>query len=149
MEFIVSFLFLYGSSFERNSLQKYVKRVKQMNIIFHEFMPVGEIGNRINEISIGISWVPVNEIYQLHPVTKTVDYIVSGLKILATNNPFNMFELRGYGAGIIHEDTAEAFSIAYMKILEMNECDSTVTAEFVRKHSSAQVFERFKLYLWA
>ena len=36
----------------------------------------------------------VNEIYQLQPVTKTVDYIVSGLKILATNNPFNMFALR-------------------------------------------------------
>lgn len=49
------------------------------------YIPNDEIGFYLKKASIGISWVPITDWFDWQPPTKIIEYLMSGLPVLATN----------------------------------------------------------------
>lgn len=71
------------------------------------------------EANVGVAFVPIKPYYDYQPVTKSYEYIKSGLFTIATNTSANQQIVVNEVNGILIDDTAEAF------------CESLI---FVKKH---------------
>jgi len=58
--------------------------------------------------NVGVSYVPINAIYDCQPVTKTFEYIFAGMPVIATATTENKKIVNGLN-GMLIEDTPEGF----------------------------------------
>lgn len=86
--------------------------------------------------NIGISFVPMTEMYEYQPPTKTFEYISSGLFCLATNTQANR-EVISSDNGMLLQDSPEAFCHA---LLDLYKIRFTLSSEKIR--------ETGKTYQW-
>ena len=56
--------------------------------------------------NVGVSFVPVNEIYAVQPPTKTFEYLLAGMPVIATGTSENR-RVVSEKNGLIVKDTAE------------------------------------------
>jgi len=98
----------------RNIVDKYdiSKIVKITGQIPHnQLTPFFESSN------IGISYVPLTDYYDVQPVTKTYEYLLSGMPVVATNTSENR-KVINQGNGVLIGDTAEDFYTGLKTILK-------------------------------
>jgi len=58
--------------------------------------------------NLGVSYIPINEIYDCQPPTKTYEYLLAGMPVLATKTIENSFVINE-GNGVMIEDSADSF----------------------------------------
>lgn len=82
--------------------------------------------------NIGVSYIPNRSYYQYQPPTKTYEYLISGLPVIATSTYENKNIVKP-GLGVIIEDTAESF---FEGILKINEQKSAFNSDIIRNKCS-------------
>lgn len=102
-----------------NELNELKKLVKEYNleeyITLHGYIQHSKLKSFFDNCNVGVSFVPITDYYEFQPVTKTFEYVLSGLYTIATGTYCNK-EIITEKNGIIIEDTPEAFAESIINI---------------------------------
>lgn len=85
-------------------------RISLPGYIQHE-----ELKDYFNKCNVGISYVPIKDFYEHQPVTKTFEYALSGLYVLATSTSSNK-EVINDKNGLLIDDSIESFAKGIVEI---------------------------------
>lgn len=123
-----------------NELEEYKKLSLQLGlsskVIFHGRIANHLLGPYFDKTNIGVSFVPITEYYNHQPPTKTFEYVLSGLFVIATATDENKCIITPEN-GVLIQDTEEDFALAL---------------EFIWKNrllfNEYQIRSSLKNYLW-
>jgi glycosyltransferase involved in cell wall biosynthesis len=90
-----------------------------------------------------VSYVPITEYFHFQPVTKTYEYLMAGLPVIATST-FENQKIIDEKNGILIEDNAFAFSAALSKIINLMD---TYNSSFIRERMTEHKWEKIVLQL--
>lgn len=89
---------------------------------FHGRLPNSVIEPFLLESNVGVSYVPLTPYYDVQPVTKTLEYLSSGMPVLGTETKEQKLVLNSAALGELCKDNAESFcsalDIIYQRISE-------------------------------
>ncbi len=98
-----------GLNGERGRLQTWVKDHGLEDVVsLPGFVPHRELARYYEKCNFGVSYVPINRIYDCQPPTKTFEYLLAGLPVIATNTSENAAVITEHN-GLLIDDTPEAF----------------------------------------
>lgn len=110
----------------KNAIMEY----KLENIVtYHGYLPDEDIVKFFDECNVGVSYVPITPYYTDVIVTKTAEYMLSGLATIATNTNKNR-EMISEINGVLINDTAESFA---QGLEEIHRKLSTFDSQKIRK----------------
>ncbi|EJS60872.1 hypothetical protein CN505_08960 [Bacillus cereus] len=121
----------------QQSILKAIESVKNpTGIIFHGRKQHDEIIHLFEEASVGFSYVPITDYYDVQPPTKTYEYIINGIMCIGTNTKAN--------AQIINENNG---------ILVNDDIDSLVNAmedisKEIFKYNTSNISKTVQDYEW-
>lgn len=102
-------------------LQDYVGQSGLGSIVFfHGRIPNKDLKPLFDLCNVGVSFVPITPYFDFQPVTKTFEYAMSGLYVIATKT-FENRQVIDERNGILIDDTPESFANALQYIYENNE----------------------------
>jgi glycosyltransferase involved in cell wall biosynthesis len=105
-----------GPNGERDSLRAWVKDHGLEGVVsLPGFVHHRELGRYYEKCNIGVSYIPINPIYDCQPPTKTFEYLLAGLPVLATKTSENAAVITEHN-GLLIDDTPEAFYEALKKL---------------------------------
>lgn len=98
--------------------------------------------------NIGVSYIPMTDYYDCQPVTKTFEYLLSGMSVIATNTSENRKVINLYN-GVIVGDSVEDFHSGLKAIYEKRHLfDSVVIRRNALGHTWRNIIkENLSLYL--
>ena len=102
-----------------NELMELKQLVRDFNlekyVTLHGYIQHSRLKEFFDKCNVGVSFVPLTEYYEYQPVTKSFEYILSGLYTIATNTYCNK-EIITPENGFLINDTPESFaeSIEYI-----------------------------------
>jgi glycosyltransferase involved in cell wall biosynthesis len=79
------------------------------------FVPHDQLKPYFDTHNIGISYVPLTPYYDVQPVTKTFEYLMSGMPVLATSTSENKLVIN-QSNGVLTDDTPEGINMGLSKI---------------------------------
>ena len=82
----------------------------------HGYINRDRTGEFLQNANVGVSFVPITPYYDLQPVTKTFEFLLAGLPVLATATSQNK-RFIDKSNGVLIEDDAENFSDGIKKII--------------------------------
>lgn len=88
------------STIIRNNLNQIVHLVGYVN---HD-----KLLNYLKHANVGVSYVPITEYYNFQPVTKTYEYLLAGLPVIATETFENKLIIKPY-SGVLIKDNPASF----------------------------------------
>ena len=91
-----------------------------------------------DEANVGVSFIPLTDYYDVQPPTKTFEYLLSGMPVLATRTSENR-RLINDTNGVLIEDTPEGF---YLGMLELYERWYLFDSEEIRAQAQVHTWER-------
>lgn len=101
---------------ERQKFEQLCNSLELSNIVkFMGFVHHSEILPILSESNIGVSFVPITSYFDNQPVTKTFEYLLSGLPVIATATHENK-KIINPSNGILIDDSAEDFAAALSAI---------------------------------
>ncbi|MBA4318317.1 MAG: glycosyl transferase [Flavobacterium sp.] len=105
-----------GLNNEEEILRNLVMRYDLSNVItITGQIPRTQLQSYFDSHNIGISYVPMEEYYDCQPVTKTFEYLLSGMPVIATNTLENNKIIRNEN-GILVNDNSDSFYNGLIKI---------------------------------
>ncbi|MEA3499544.1 MAG: glycosyltransferase [Candidatus Marinimicrobia bacterium] len=97
--------------------------------------------------NIGISYVPKTEFFDVQPPTKTFEYLLSGMPVVATNTLENVKVINSKN-GVLIDDNSEGF---YKGLIELNKSrkkyNSSTITKSVEQYKWESIVNNFKKYL--
>ena len=87
-------------------------------VVFHGKVPHEALSGIMMQCNVGVCFVPITDYYNIQPPTKTYEYAMSGLFVIATATDENK-KLITQDNGILINDTAEDFASA-LEYIEAN-----------------------------
>lgn len=105
------------------------------------YVPHNELIEHIKDANIGVSYVPITEYFNFQPVTKTYEYLMAGLPVIATSTLENR-KIIDDENGILIEDNMYAFSAALSKIVNLMD---TYDSSLIRNRMTDYKWERIVL----
>lgn len=82
---------------------------------YYGYLPFEKVKEFFKICNVGIAYVPINNYFQ-NSSTKTLEYLVAGMPVIATNNSFRG-KIVTNESGVLIEDTAESFSKGLEKLI--------------------------------
>jgi len=79
-------------------------------------VPFEELGRFFDTHNVGVSFVPMTSFYDVQPVTKTFDYLLSGMVVLATATSENKLVI-DESNGVLIDDTSADFFLGLEKVM--------------------------------
>lgn len=105
-----------GPNNELNEISEYVTSNKlEFNIKLKGFLPQHQLFSYFEEANVGVSYVPMFPYYEYQPVTKTYEYLISGLPTIATGTYENKLLITS-GMGVVIQDNPESFCEGLLEI---------------------------------
>lgn len=99
-----------GSGEELELLRATVKRLnlgEKVHILGR--IPHNQLQKHFDTHNVGVSYIPMTTYYDLQPATKTFEYLLSGMPVIATATSENKLVINESN-GVISDDTVEGFS---------------------------------------
>ena len=107
-----------GPRGERDQLQTWVKDHGLEGVVsLPGFVHHRELARYYEKCNVGVSYIPINRIYDCQPPTKTFEYLLAGLPVIATNTSENAAVITVHN-GLLIDDTPDAFYGALKKLVE-------------------------------
>jgi len=101
---------------ERDRLRAWVQDHGLENAVsLPGFVPHGGLARYYEKCNVGVSYIPINPIYDCQPPTKTFEYLLAGLPVIATNTSENAAVITADN-GLLIEDTPAAFYEALQRL---------------------------------
>jgi len=98
-------------------------------------VPFDKLGQYFDKCNVGVSFVPMTDFFDVQPATKTFDYLLSGMAVIATATSENKLVITENN-GVLIEDTAEGFHLGLEKILARRTTyrSAAIMADAMRYH---------------
>ncbi len=145
----VSFIIIgSGIGNELSEIKQYISENNLGNVIHPlGYIPQYRLPLFFKHADCGLSFTPITRFYDIQPNTKTYEYLVNGIPIIATASKDNIrvFNSATIPCGVLIKDTAEEFSKSISEMLAMRDrfCKETIAQEF-KKYEWDNLF---KIYL--
>jgi len=112
---------IIGSGDEKSILK--IKKTIEMYslenvIILYGYIPYEDLISFYKESNVGVSFVPITNYYNYQPVTKTFEYLMSGLPVIATSTYENKLIINNSN-GVLIEDNSNSFCFGLSQILKL------------------------------
>jgi glycosyltransferase involved in cell wall biosynthesis len=105
-----------GRNGERDRLQSWVKDHGLEGVVsLPGFVHHRELARYYEKCNIGVSYIPINCIYDCQPPSKTFEYLLAGLPVIATNTSENAAVITDCN-GLLIDDTPAAFHAALQRL---------------------------------
>lgn len=134
----------FGSDEETRSIQEAITlEGMQENIFFKGKVRYPELFTYLNEHNVGLSYIPIRKCFENQPPTKTFEYLLSGMIVLATGTKENtkvINEKNGFIIGDSVDSLTEGFKIIYEKrhlfsSTDIQNCSKMYSWEFIVKNN--------------
>ena len=103
---------IVGSGYD-NEVERFTTLAKELgiekNVKLHGYVQHDKLKDFYNKCNVGVSFVPITDYYDHQPVTKTYEYVLSGLYTIATNTISNKLIITEEN-GLLIDDTVESFA---------------------------------------
>ena len=103
---------IIGSGYD-NEVERFIVLTKELGIEkivkLHGYVQHDKLKEFYDKCNVGVSFVPIADYYDHQPVTKTYEYVLSGLYTIATNTISNK-QIITEQNGFLIDDTAESFA---------------------------------------
>lgn len=120
---------------EKEGLSSYIKlwgRIKHQ-----------DLKTFFDKCNIGVSYIPIEDYYQLQPPTKTFEYVFSGLYVIATKTVENSKIINNFN-GILIDDNVDSFYNALIYITRnLKDIDSDVIRQSLNQYSWSNIIKTF------
>jgi glycosyltransferase involved in cell wall biosynthesis len=138
----------FGYNDEESKLKELVRELWLQDIVkFHGRKSHADAKVFFDESNIGISYVPITDYYDHQPPTKTYEYILSGMPVIATATNENS-KLINPVNGLLCQDTPRSFAQALLQCLEnFVEYDSNAVRETLKDATWQNIAVNFKRQL--
>lgn len=114
---------------EQNDLGSYIKLEGYVhNSLLHQYF---------ERANIGVSYIPITDYFEHQPPTKTFEYLISGLPVIATKTKEHKSIVKE-DCGLLIEDNADKFAIAIREM--MHQC-SSYNSEHIRNNYAAHLWK--------
>lgn len=110
-------------------------------ITYHGFLSDQEVVSVFKDANVGVSFVPITSYYEGVPITKTIEYFLAGMPVIATLNKFNK-DIIDEDMGVLCVDSPEGFAQGLKDYsIKRNTFDSTSIRNRYAKFSMAEVMK--------
>jgi len=99
---------------------------------FAGLVPYNHLSEYVTKSNIGVSFVPITKYFDVQPPSKTIEYLLSGLPVIATATKENK-KIINSNNGILIDDTISDFAEA-LCIMEKSEFDNQQIRESMLDH---------------
>lgn len=139
-----------GLSGEREKLQKQVSDYGLNDIVtFTGQIPHEKLKKYFEVNTIGVSYIPLTEYYDAQPPTKTFEYLMSGLPVLATKTSENLLIINSNN-GVLIGDSADDVCEGIIKIKNQLKTYSMISIqEQSTCYSWEKIVKKLEIYLEA
>jgi glycosyltransferase involved in cell wall biosynthesis len=138
-----------GSPDDEQLIKDLIDKYELQSIVtLHGYVPREKTGALLEKANIGVSFVPITPYYDLQPVTKTFEFLLAGLPLIATATTQNQ-QLISEDNGVLIQDTGLSFCEGLKKIscLRKNYNSKTIQEQSL-KHSWERVInEQYLPYI--
>lgn len=133
---------IIGDGKEYELLNDRIRHLKlDDRIILHGSIPHFKIQPYFDNCNVGVSYVPITDYYNYQPVTKTYEYLMSGMVCLGTNTIENR-KIVDERNGILCEDNPESFANALLELYSrIKSYNSDLIRSTVEKYSWERIVE--------
>lgn len=137
-----------GNNDERYILQQLVNKLELDKIVnLTGYVPYNDLIPFYESSNIGISFVPIKPYYEFQPVTKTFEYLMAGMPVIATGT-FENKKIINDRNGYIIADNPESFAKALKLIYaEINNFDHQFIKESVTAYHWESIVAKLKEYI--
>lgn len=112
-------LILIGHGLPQREIEKEIKHLNiEKYVSFKGFIPFEHLGNIFMNSHVGIAYIPIVNEYYYQPVTKTLEYLINGLPVLASRVLENQKVITKHN-GVLIDDSVNAL-IQGMKYMIAN-----------------------------
>ncbi|MDK9557288.1 glycosyltransferase [Marinobacter sp. M216] len=138
----------FGYGGEESSLKELAGKLGLNKIVrFHGRLFHNEAKGFFDKSNIGISYVPITSYYDHQPPTKTYEYILSGIPVIATATSENS-RLVSSVNGVLCQDTPESFANALLECVDrFPDYDSEVIRSTLADATWENIAAKFKRQL--
>ena len=134
---------IVGDGNERKDIEEFVRINQLENIVkIHGYLHHIDLVSLFDECNVGVSYVPLTNYYDKQPVTKTFEYIFSGLYTIATNTTSNR-EVINPSCGILIKDTSVSFSEALKEVVSVFPLDSSQISANLSQYKWANIVNTY------
>jgi len=135
-----------GTGNELNELRDLIAELGLQDYVRpYGFIPRDQVHPFFERANIGVSFVPITEFFHVQPVTKTFDYLLSGMPVLATAT-MEHTRVVNSSNGVLIKDSPEAFADGLQQIIaERAHYDSMSIKSKARCHSWEYLMETIYL----
>ena len=99
-----------GKAKEKDKILRSIEQNNLTNIVKYEgFVNHDKLKKYFDSCNIGVSYVPINEIFNYQPPTKTYEYLLSGMIILATDTYENRIIVDSTNGQLIKDSVSEFY----------------------------------------
>ena len=132
----------------QNEKQKLQNRTNKLGLNKHiqltGYIPHNELMRYYRRTNVGISYIPITPYYEFQPVTKTFEYLMSGMPVIATNTYENNLVLN-QNNGILIKDTPESFACGIEEIYQnIGSFNEDIIRKSVETYSWSRIIQNMK-----
>lgn len=126
----------FGNGEEEKIINDVIKKHSLDNIVYlHGRIYYPELSAYFNKCNIGISYIPLTNYYDYQPPTKTYEYLINGLVVIATSTSENR-NIIDVNNGVLIADNSVSFYEGIKKIyLKKNTFNSQKIRKNIENHS--------------
>ncbi len=126
-----------GTEEENNRIKYLIEELKLTNLVnYIGYLNHNEIEPYLEESNVGISYIPITDFFTFQPPTKTFEYLMSGLIVIATKT-FENCKVINSKNGILIEDNGESF---YNALVELQ--------KNIKQFSARDIYDSSQKYSW-
>jgi len=127
-----------GSPEEELAIRKTISESRLDKIVeMHGYVPRENMSVFLKSANVGVSFVPITPYYDRQPVTKTFEFLLAGLPLIATKTTQNKRFIDDSN-GILINDTAESFAQGLMEMKSKFYTFDSMTIQKSSQHHSWQ-----------
>lgn len=114
---------------------------------FKGYIPHDELISYFKLSNVGLSYIPVTPWYDFQPATKTYEYLLAGMPVIATNTYENR-QVINEDNGVLIDDNPDSFASGLGKIYDSIDCfDENIIRNSVQDHEWENIMLKLKHYL--
>jgi glycosyltransferase involved in cell wall biosynthesis len=135
---------IVGVGGEFNQIKDRLNILGLQNVVkMHGRVPNNEIKPFLDKCNIGVSYVPMTDYYDYQPVTKTFEYILSGLVCIASRTHENKLAVNDEN-GVLCDDNPQSFADS-IEIIARNphKWNSDIIRMTLKEHTWKNIVEKY------
>jgi glycosyltransferase involved in cell wall biosynthesis len=130
---------------EKLELQNRINKLHlQKYITLTGYLPHSELRKFYQITNVGVSYIPITSYYEFQPATKTYEYLMAGMPVIATNTYENRQVVNEIN-GVLIQDSPESFAIGVADVFKrLNSFDENKIRKTVENYEWSKIVQTMK-----